>query len=145
MRKQACDMWNYEGISLFRQTTVYSSFDWFSTLAAPNCNVSDWTIKKSYFPCFGRRNIDNATIWLLIYQTDDTCKIQVHYVQGSTPWMFLALDILIEYWIEHITPIGLLYVMFTFPTRIFYRSSRLYSWLSLWRLVLWINHLPAVC
>ena len=32
--------------------------------------------------------------------------------------MFLPLDILLEYWIEHVS-FGLLYVMFTFPTRIF--------------------------
>ena len=33
--------------------------------------------------------------------------------------MFPPLDILREYWIEHVT-FGFLYVMFTFPTRIFY-------------------------
>ena len=35
--------------------------------------------------------------------------------------MFQPLDILLEYWIEHVT-IGLIYVMFTFPTRILYRG-----------------------
>ena len=35
--------------------------------------------------------------------------------------MFPVLDIFLEYWIEHVT-FGLLYVMFTFPTRIFYRG-----------------------
>ena len=35
--------------------------------------------------------------------------------------MFLPLDILVEYCIEHVT-FGLLYVMFTFPTTIFYRG-----------------------
>ena len=35
--------------------------------------------------------------------------------------MFPPLDILFEYWIEHVT-FRLLYVMFTFPTRIFYRG-----------------------
>ena len=35
--------------------------------------------------------------------------------------MFLPLYILLEYWIEHVT-IGLLYVMLTFPTRMFYRG-----------------------
>ena len=34
---------------------------------------------------------------------------------------FPPLDILLEYWIEHVT-FGLLYVMFTFSTRIFYRG-----------------------
>ena len=32
----------------------------------------------------------------------------------TTPWMFPPLDILLEYWIEHVT-LGLLYVMFTLP------------------------------
>ena len=35
--------------------------------------------------------------------------------------MLPPLDILLEYWIEHVS-FGLLYVMFTFPTRIFYRG-----------------------
>ena len=39
----------------------------------------------------------------------------------STPFMFLPLDILLEYWIGHVT-FGLLCVMFTFPARIFYRG-----------------------
>ena len=39
----------------------------------------------------------------------------------TAPWMFLPLDILLEYWIEHVS-FWLLYVMFTFPTRIFYRG-----------------------
>ena len=38
-----------------------------------------------------------------------------------TTWMFQPLDILLEYWIEHVT-FGRLNVMFTFPTRIFYRG-----------------------
>ena len=42
------------------------------------------------------------------------------FCKYATPWMFPPLDILLEYWIEHVT-IGLLYVMFTFPIRIFYR------------------------
>ena len=51
--------------------------------------------------------------------------------------MFPPLDILLTYWIEHVT-CGLLYVIFTFPNRIFY-SSRLCNWLSLRRLVPWTN------
>ena len=43
------------------------------------------------------------------------------FCKCSTPWMFLPLDIIREYWIEHVT-FGPLYVMFTFPTRIFYRE-----------------------
>ena len=35
--------------------------------------------------------------------------------------MFPPLDILLEYWIGHVS-FGLLYVMFTFPTRIVYRG-----------------------
>ena len=37
------------------------------------------------------------------------------------PWMFPPLRILLKYWIEHVS-CGLLYVMFTFPTKIFYRE-----------------------
>ena len=43
------------------------------------------------------------------------------FCKCTTPWMFLPPDILLEYWIEHVS-FGLLYVMFTFPTRIFYRG-----------------------
>ena len=35
--------------------------------------------------------------------------------------MFPPLDILLEYWIEHVT-FGFIYVMFASPTRIFYRE-----------------------
>ena len=45
-------------------------------------------------------------------------------MQLSFLWLislFLPLDILLEYWIEHVS-FGLLYVMLTFPTRIFYRG-----------------------
>ena len=41
--------------------------------------------------------------------------------KNATPWMFPSLDILPEYWIEHIT-FGLHYLMFTFTTRISYRG-----------------------
>ena len=43
------------------------------------------------------------------------------FCKCTTSWMFPPLDILFEYWIEHVT-FGLLCVMFTFPTRIFYRG-----------------------
>ena len=47
------------------------------------------------------------------------------YVTGSAyaqiPRCFRLLDILLEYWIEHVT-LGLLYVMFTFSTTILYRG-----------------------
>ena len=39
----------------------------------------------------------------------------------ASPWMIPPLDILNEYLIEYVT-FGLLYVMFIFPTKIFYRE-----------------------
>ena len=39
----------------------------------------------------------------------------------SPPWMFVPLNILLEYWIEQVT-FRLLYVKFVFPTRIFYKA-----------------------
>ena len=41
-------------------------------------------------------------------------------------WMFLPLDILLEYWIEHLS-LRLFYVMFTFPTRIFCRGVPVFA------------------
>ena len=59
--------------------------------------------------------------------------------------MFPHVDILLEFWIEHVI-FRLLFVMVTIPTRIFYRGGyRLCNWLSLWSLVPGIKHLPAVC
>ena len=49
------------------------------------------------------------------------------FCKCTTPWMFPPLDILLEYWIEHVT-FGFLYVMFTFSTRILQGSSRLCNW-----------------
>ena len=46
---------------------------------------------------------------------------QFWFCKCTTPWMFPPLDILLEYWIEHVT-FGFLHVMFTFPTRIFQRG-----------------------
>ena len=43
------------------------------------------------------------------------------FCKCTTPWVFPPLDILLEYWIEHVS-FGLLWVMFTFPTKIFYRG-----------------------
>ena len=43
------------------------------------------------------------------------------FCKCTTPWMFPPLDIFLEYWIEHVT-FGPLYVMLTFPTKIFYRG-----------------------
>ena len=55
-----------------------------------------------------------CTIWLSVPEYFWFCKC-------TTPWMFPPLNILLEYWIEYVT-FGLLYVIFTFPTRIFYRG-----------------------
>ena len=63
----------------------------------------------------------------------------------TTPWMFVSLDNLLEYWIEHVS-FGLLYVMFTFPTRIFYRGVQGFATdCPCGVLVPRINHLPPVC
>ena len=43
------------------------------------------------------------------------------FCKCATAWMFSPLDILLEYWIEHVT-FGLLYVIFWFPTRIPYKG-----------------------
>ena len=45
----------------------------------------------------------------------------ISYGKCTTPWMFPPLDILLEYWIEPVT-FGTLDLMFTFPTKIFYRG-----------------------
>ena len=39
----------------------------------------------------------------------------------TTHWILPPLELLLEYWIEHVT-FGLLYVMLTFPFKIFYRG-----------------------
>ena len=41
------------------------------------------------------------------------------FCKCAAPWMFPPLDILLEYWIEHVT-FG--FVLFTFPTRIVYKG-----------------------
>ena len=65
----------------------------------------------------------------------------------SPPRMFLSLDLLSEYRIQH-GAIGPLYVTSSYSTWIFYilqGSFRVCNWLSLRRLVSWINHLPPAC
>ena len=53
--------------------------------------------------------------------------------------MFPPLDLLLEYWTEHVAIFCQIYV----PTYdILQGSSRLRVWLSLWCCVPWINHLP---
>ena len=56
-----------------------------------------------------------------IYMLSQYNSNNVIIVICETPWMFLPLDILLEYWIVHVT-FRLLYVVFTFPTGIFCRG-----------------------
>ena len=64
--------------------------------------------------------LSETLISLTIFKSLSICT-DVKWISGlcATPWMFPPLGILLEYWIEHVT-FGLFYVMFTFPTRIFY-------------------------
>ena len=67
------------------------------------------------------------------------------FCNPSPPRMFLPLDLLSEYRIQHCA-IGPLYVTSSYSTWIFYTGGfRLYNCLCLRRLVSWINHLPPVC
>ena len=67
-------------------------------------------------------------LWGVCWKTITRIKTAPHcicvicwFCKCTTPWMFRSLDILPEYLIEHVS-FGLLYIMFTFPTRIFYRG-----------------------
>ena len=63
----------------------------------------------------------------------------------SPPRMFLSLDLLSKYRIQH-GAIGPLYVTSSYSTwDILQGSFRFCNWLSLRRLVPWINHLPLAC
>ena len=66
------------------------------------------------------------------------------FYNPSPPKMFLSLDLLSEYRIQH-GAIGPLYVTSSYSTWIFCRSFWLCNWLSLRRLVSWINHLSPAC
>ena len=67
------------------------------------------------------------------------------FYNTSPPRMFLSLDFLWEYRIQHGAN-GPLYVTPSYSTWIFCRGVfRLCNWLSLLRLVSWINHLPPAC
>ena len=61
----------------------------------------------------------------ILFSWNHTFKLSVTkyfwFCKCATPWMFPHLDILLEYWIEHVTLV-LLCVTFTFPTRIFCRG-----------------------
>ena len=65
------------------------------------------------------------------------------FYNPSPPRMFLSLDLLSEYRIQH-GAIGPLYVTSNYSD-ILQGSFRLCNWLSLRRLVSWINHLPPAC
>ena len=58
--------------------------------------------------------------------------------------MFLSLDLLSEYRIQH-GAIGPLYVISSYSTWYFAGEFQALNWLSLRRLVSWINHLPPAC
>ena len=70
-------------------------------------------------------------LWLLLDFFYHSLLFELHFklyvtkwfwcCKCATPWIFPPLDILLEYWIEHVT-FGLLYVIFTFHTKIFYRG-----------------------
>ena len=60
------------------------------------------------------------------------------FYHPSPPRMFLSLDLLSEYWIQH-GAIGPLYVTSSYST-ILQGSFRLCNWLSLWRLVTCLLH-----
>ena len=81
-----------------------------------------------------------VTVGIYFKQHFDT-RYLVFY-NPSPPRMFLSLDLLSEYWIQH-GIIGPLYV--TLNLDILQGSFRLCNWLSLRRLVSWINHLPPAC
>ena len=67
------------------------------------------------------------------------------FYNTSPPRMFLSLDLLWEYRIQHGAN-GPLYVTSSYSTWIFCRGVfRLCNWLSLWRLGSWINQLPSAC
>ena len=67
------------------------------------------------------------------------------FYNPSSPRMFLSLDLLSEYRIQH-AAIGPLYVISSYSTWIFCKGvSGFATDCPLRRLVLWINHLPPAC
>ena len=65
--------------------------------------------------------LQNDMYWLsMMRRWVPNCNGQIGWSTSGIP-LFPPLYILFEYWIEHVS-FGLLYVMFTFPTRIFYRG-----------------------
>ena len=95
-------------------------------LSASNCVVCDTPLQISYKNDFHHDNCDyHLDFYGHELYFDLYFRLPLHklfwFCKCTTPWMFLPLDILLEYWIEHVSS-GLLYVMFTIPTRIFYRE-----------------------
>ena len=84
-----------------------------------------------------------AILSILIYTVGLFVTRQFWFCRYAPSWMFPSLDILFEYWIEHVT-FGLLYVMLGFPTRIFYKGVLGFT-KDCRCLVPWINQLPLVC
>ena len=46
-------------------------------------------------------------------------RMYLKHVECTVPWVFPPLSVLLDYWIEHVA-FEPLYVVFTFPTRLFY-------------------------
>ena len=84
-------------------------------------------------------------LWPLAFVLNNTLILGIWCSTIPTiPRMFLSLDFLWEYRIQHGAN-GLLYVTSSYSTWIFCRGFRLCNWLSLWRLLSWINELPPAC
>ena len=83
---------------------------------------------------------------MYLFKTIFDTRYLVFY-NTSPPRMFLSLDLLWEYWIQHDAN-GPLYVTSCYSTSagdILQGIFRLCNWLYLRRLVSWINHLPPAC
>ena len=83
-------------------------------------------------------------IYILIVTYSKLCLSLTCY---APYWVLLPLDILVEYWIEHVT-VGLLYVMFSLSSQIFYIGfSGCFCGIRLFlrHLTPCINHLSLVC
>ena len=65
--------------------------------------------------------VDVAILFILNYTFRLSVAKYFWCCKCIPPWLFMPLDILFEYWIEHVT-FGLLYVMFRFSNKIFYRE-----------------------
>ena len=61
------------------------------------------------------------TVSKIIVTVSHWTKLSGHQYIIAPPWMFLPLDLIFDYWIEHVT-FGLVCVRFIFSTRIYYRG-----------------------